>query len=70
MNAIIIWQVCTFSDVEQCGLLLGETGEPEQSDTDELELQLAALIESQQTGYVTDSLPLQCFWSFISSIYK
>jgi hypothetical protein len=53
--------VCTFSDVEQCGLLLGETGEPEQSDTDELELQLAALIESQQTGYVTDSLPLQCF---------
>jgi hypothetical protein len=36
------------SDVQQ---LLGET-DPEQSDMDELELQLAALVESQ-VGYVT-----------------
>jgi hypothetical protein len=40
------------SDVEQYHQLLGETGDPEQSDTDELELQLAALVESQ-VGYVT-----------------
>jgi hypothetical protein len=46
--------VCIVSDVEQYRQLLGETGEPEQSDTDELELQLAALVESQQIGYVRD----------------
>lgn len=39
--------------MEQYRQLLGETGEPDQSDTDELEHQLAALVESQQTGYVT-----------------
>jgi hypothetical protein len=39
------------SDVKQDCQLLGET-DPEQSDMDELELQLAALVESQ-VGYVT-----------------
>jgi hypothetical protein len=39
------------SDVKQYRQLLGETGDPEQSDMDELELQLAALVESQ-VGYV------------------
>jgi hypothetical protein len=41
------------SDVKQYRQLLGETEDPEQSDMDELELQLAALVESQQVGYVT-----------------
>lgn len=39
------------SDVKQYHQLLGET-DPEQSDMDELELQLAALVDSQ-VGYVT-----------------
>lgn len=39
------------SDVKQYRQLLGET-DPEQSDMDELELQLAALVDSQ-VGYVT-----------------
>jgi hypothetical protein len=40
------------SDVRQYRQLLGEIGDPEQSDMDELELQLAALVDSQ-VGYVT-----------------
>jgi hypothetical protein len=36
------------SDVRRYRQLLGETADPEQSDTDEMEMQLAALVESQQ----------------------
>jgi hypothetical protein len=53
------------SDVKQYRQLLGEIGDPEQSDMAELELQLAALVDSQ-VGYV---ILLQILCQYSSSEY-
>jgi hypothetical protein len=44
---------CYVSDIKQYHQLVGDTADLEQSDSDEMEVQLAALVESQHRRCVS-----------------